>query len=231
MIQEQPGINNKILCIMPSRNRPESCLLAATSLINNISAPLHLVILLDFDDPSLPRYLESKELLPCYHITSPATITARINEIAMRNIGEYDFFHLTNDDTIYRTKGWDTQFISATSQHGVGVYYGNDMFQGINMPTFPFIPSSLVKEVGWLQMPHLIRYFGDTTWQFLAIEMGRKLFYLPDVVIEHMHKLAGKGNDDVDMDIFEHDKLEFAKFVVSSQPLRERLRGKYATTG
>jgi len=176
----------RILTICPSKDRPEQLSNMAKSWVDTVTEPNH-----------------------AFATSSEGTVTECINTIWKDNL-DADFFHVTNDDVIYHSKGWDTQFVNFLKDHP-GIAYGNDLFQGINMPTFPFISAALPKAVGWLQMPTLNRYCGDLVWADIGKTL-HNLYYFDDIKIEHMHKLAGKGNTDVDMEVYAKDVEAYVKW-------------------
>jgi len=204
-------MNKSILTIMCSRERPNECFNAVESFLNT-SSESDLTILLDGDDSNLMAYLEKKEHLHFYMIQKKDTITNRINQSALSNIDKYEFFHITNDDVFYHTKYWDKKFMETLNDYGYGIVYGNDLFQKENLPTFPFISSEIIKELGWLQMPLLNKYYGDMAWKILGIE-ANCLYHCQEIIIEHLHHLAGKGKYPVDMDIYKKDSESFARWI------------------
>jgi len=66
------------------------------------------------------------------------------------------------------------------------VYYGDDGYWGSDMAVAPFITCDLVKAVGYLQMPKLMHLCNDTIWTLLG-DMSNCLYYLPKILIEHIH--------------------------------------------
>jgi len=76
-----------------------------------------------------------------------------------------------------------------------GVTYGDDLYQGERLPTAPFIPASVVLALGYYALPSCRHMFIDDAWGDLGRGLGR-LTFLPDLVIEHLHPLAGKASRD-----------------------------------
>lgn len=115
---------------------------------------------------------------------------------AYKESPDYDYYHLTNDDTIYHTPGWDVKLAEVLDYYGGGISYGNDLLQGKNLPTFPMISANIVKILGWLQMPKLEFLYGDMVWRDIGIR-ANCLYYIPEVIIEHKHVLKTKETDSV----------------------------------
>lgn len=101
---------------------------------------------------------------------------------------------MLNDDQRVRTKGWDARVID-TLRDRPGICYGDDLFQGPKLVTSPFISAPIIKALGWYCLPTCEHLFVDNAWGVLGQTLDC-LTYLPDVVIEHMHPFAGKGDWD-----------------------------------
>jgi len=178
----------KILTICPSLNRPNMLKEMVDSFDATITTDNTLIVV---DDPITP--------------------TECFNKVLLDN-SNYDFYHLTNDDVIYKTKGWD----DLLSRKGK-ICYGNDTIQGDALCTFPMIDGDIVRCLGWLQLPTLKKYCGDVVW----MELGRRLNclkYVPDVEIEHRHFVNGKReNDDPNFwGTYGYDKEAFLEWFTTS---------------
>jgi len=113
------------------------------------------------------------------YVVSFGTVTEAIN-FAFNKYPDYDYYHITNDDVIYETKGWD-KILS----NKLRISYGNDCIQKENLCTFPLIDGDIVRALGWLQMPELDRYCGDVIWKFLGDRLNI-LSYHENVIIRHV---------------------------------------------
>ena len=69
------------------------------------------------------------------------------------------------------------------------------------------IDGDIVRSLGWLQLPTLSKYCGDTVWNFIGKQCGI-LNYCPDVIIEHHW-----NESQVDSDIHKRDMQEFANWL------------------
>lgn len=100
------------------------------------------------------------------------------------------------DDHRPRTPGWDLKLIEALEQlDGPGFAYGNDLLQGKAMPTAWVASAEAVRALGWMMLPACQHMYVDTAILALGEAAGR-IAYRPDVVIEHLHPLAGKADWD-----------------------------------
>jgi hypothetical protein len=100
------------------------------------------------------------------------------------------------DDHRVRTPGWDLKLIEAVEQmDGPGFAYGNDLLQGKNMPTAWVVSAEIVRMLGWMMLPGCEHMYVDNAVLTLGSAANR-IAYRPDVVIEHLHPLAGKAEWD-----------------------------------
>lgn len=155
----------------------------------------------------LEKMLKIFELTKSKHtdiiFSDKGTVTEAINTIFNENLG-YDYYHITNDETEYQTPLWDLKLAKKGK-----ITYGNDLFQGENLCTFPMIDGDIARAVGWLQLPTLTRYGGDVVWKFIG-ERLRILEYVPDVVIEHLWEGCADPQTNLE------DMKRFAEWLPSS---------------
>jgi hypothetical protein len=172
----------KLLMICPTRGRPAR----ARQMIESFFATQHdadLVLCIDQDDPLLTQYenIHYTYFLP----QEPRTTTELIN-IAFKRLPLYRYYGLVNDDFVFHTKSWDRKLIEIIEEYGDGIAYGNDLLRGGDLPCHFIVTGNIVRALGWLQMPALKHLYGDNVWKTIGEAIGR-LYYLPDVIIEHKH--------------------------------------------
>lgn len=145
-------------------------------------------------------------------------ITKIFNDV-FNNNPNYDFYFMANDDIIFNTPFWDLQLAVKGK-----ISYGCDGIQNEGLPTFPMIDGDIVRSLGWLQMPLLNKYSGDTIWGFIGKEC-KILNYMSSVSISHQWH-----ESQVDRDIHIADMAEFSKWLPWSfrdvRKVREVLNGK-----
>ena len=78
---------------------------------------------------------------------------------------------------------------------GQAIVYGNDLHQKEALATIPLIPASLINIVGYFAPPTLNHLHVDSVWDAIGRGIG-KLFYMPEIIIEHLHPDAGKAERD-----------------------------------
>jgi hypothetical protein len=212
-----------LLVLVPSRGRPTNALellteFEATKKFKHTTC----LFVVDEDDPELDAYLE---LLPSGNIEineSIGSMVRALNAAATLHsaIGVYNYIGFFGDDHRPRTKGWDKIFVTKLDRRGGGFAYGNDLYQGANLPTQVVMSSSIISALGWMAPPVLKHLWVDNAWRSLGSATGR-LFYFPEVVIEHLHPFAGKAAMDMgyqrvnSSEMIDHDKAAFARWMAN----------------
>jgi hypothetical protein len=119
----------------------------------------HLIASFDDEDKDIEKYLDicSEYRINCLSSFGD-NVTHHFNN-AYQAFKDYDYFHMTNDDVVYKTKGWD-KLLTDVLKDKPGIAYGDDSIQGQNLPTFPMISGDIVRAVGYLQMTLLDKFSG-----------------------------------------------------------------------
>ncbi len=127
----------------------------------------------------------------------PGTMVAALNEAAVASAVQGQWFAVgfMGDDHRPRTHGWDKLYLEALRELRTGIVYGNDLLQGENLPTQCAMTADIIRTLGYMAPPTLRHMYVDNYWRDLG-RIARCLRYLPDVVVEHMHPLAGKADWD-----------------------------------
>lgn len=221
-----------IRLIVPTRGRPD----AARELSEAFSATAELgttllTFAIDDDDPQLPGYLKS---IPwgsdsrISHVVGPRLrMGPTLNTEAITAARSSSIVGFCGDDHRPRTRAWDTAVEGALLERP-GVAYGDDLIHGPNLPTAAFVSSELIRRLGYMHPPALIHLYLDNFWLHLGTHTH--LAYLPDVVFEHLHPIAGKAEWDsgyVEVNasnVQDHDRLEFDRYLQEDWPVdKERL--------
>lgn len=160
-----------------------------------------LWFIVDPDDPTAEEYPNSLvepvtltyqlgEKLPLSGMLPPLNKAITIPEILPRDVTVVGF---VGDDHRFRTNGWDAAIDDWLAEHP-GIAYADDLLQREALPTQWFVSRSIVDEFG-MGLPTLRHLYIDNYWKAFGSAAGC-LYYLPDIVIEHMHPTAGKGEWD-----------------------------------
>jgi len=215
----------KMCVVVPSRGRPENAERLAQAFIDTqTEADLYFII--DNDDPKWNEYAKNENIkcLPADNKTGGCA--ASLNSGAVRlldilNFPLYDYFVFMGDDHLPRTQNWDQAFIQALGLN-TGIVYGNDLLQGENLPTAFGMSRDLVLQLQGMTFPGCIHLFFDNFVKQLGIDLNY-LKYLPDVIIEHLHPVAGKAEMDEGYarvnqpKWYEEDLLTLQKYIRSQE--------------
>jgi hypothetical protein len=179
---------------LPSRGRPES-MERFIKAYRMTLAECPVFVWIDSDDPERPAY-EKIDYPPHWHIHTGPRFANRCNgviEEMFRRFPDASCYGFLADDLVPRTPRWDLRLANAAGRNRLA--YGDDAFQHSKLATHPVIGGDLARAIGWLILPEIKHQFADTALHTIAQATGR-LVYLPQVVLEHMHPLAGKAEED-----------------------------------
>ena len=235
-------MTNRTCVVVPTRGRPQNITrLLATW--HETGATAQLVVALDDDDPQLDAYLEALDddiRLREVHVVTGTRLrmNGTLNAVAVQLLDRVleppvgtparlpDVIGFMGDDHLPRTHGWDQLVEDALDDLGVGLVYGDDLIQRQNLPTAVFMSAPIVRALGYMAPPVLKHLFLDNYWRDLGLASGR-LRYLPSVVIEHLHPIAGKAEHDETYaqanasETWTHDEAAYAAFVADGGLLRD----------
>jgi len=188
----------KMCVVVPSRGRPENAERLAQA-FKDTGAEADLYIVIDNDDPKWNEYAKSENYkkLPADNKTGGCAKSLNTGAVLLLDITKYplyDYFVFMGDDHLPRTAGWDKAFIQALGTN-TGIVYGDDLLQGANLPTAYGMSRDLVNELRGMTFPGCVHLFFDNFVKQLGLDL-EYLKYLPDVIIEHMHPIAGKAQMD-----------------------------------
>jgi hypothetical protein len=184
--------------LVPTRGRPANAVRLAQAFRDTCRGDdTRLEFFVDDDDPELPNYevaFLDRSLDDChfgYNVGPRLRLGGTLNRHAPVYAGMVSAVGFMGDDHVPRTVGWDVQLLEHVRALPGAVVYGNDLLQGPNIPTAVLLDSRLVTALGWMVPPGLVHLYMDNFWK----ELGQRLTtlrYRGDVVIEHMHPVAGK---------------------------------------
>lgn len=195
----KPG--SDLLVIVPTRGRPESVqrVIQAWADTGAFSDGAELGFLVDADDPRCADYERafyadlhgvwgSMHVLPTWQPLVP-----KLNGWAALVAGHRHFaLGFAGDDHLPRTPGWARAYLDELHAIGTGIVYGNDGIQGQRLPTQWAMTADIVRALGRMVPADVEHLYCDNAVKDLG-EAAGCLRYLPDVLIEHMHPVAGKA--------------------------------------
>jgi hypothetical protein len=220
----------EITVLCPSRGNPEALREAWLSFHDTTMEKSSIFVgVLDDDDPSLKDYVAMAEDTIDLRIDlvprdKSGTMNKALNYAAMRWVKRSNVLGFIGDDHRFRTKGWDRVIGQVMSDTGGGFVYGDDLYMHDHLPTAVFISGKIVEALGWFGPPNCKHLYLDNTWKTLGDATG-SLYYLPDVIIEHMHPIAGKGewyanhlrvNTD---EMYNHDRAAYDEWFAGQRHL------------
>ena len=201
----------KILVLCPSRGRPAAAQETLDAfLATNPGPDTSLLFVVDEDDQTLDRYPGFAFLVS----PPPGSMVAALNAAAMAKVDDYDVIGFIGDDHRFRTPGWDLLIAEVFTKYGSGIAFGDDLAQRANLPTQVFISSGIIKALGYMALPTCRHLYVDNAWRTLGEALGA-LFYIPSIVIEHLHPAYGKGEWDAghllvnSQEMYNHDRLAY----------------------
>lgn len=180
-----------------------------------------LIFVVDVDDAKIKQYEQAFEMHPeARWIKMPEwqPMVPKLNRAAamMQNIGVAMAF--MGDDHMPRTEMWAHRVLAACVLHGSAIVYGRDGIQDQRLPTWWAMTNEIVRVLNGMVPSDVQHLYCDNT----VLELGKAancLRYLPDVLIEHMHPVAGKGQVDHQYmrvnrpEQYERDRLAFEAWI------------------
>ena len=182
--------------VVPTRSRPGNAARLARA-FRETRADATLVLGCDDDDPCLGEYVSVADEFMTFvrlDFRPRTTMAATLNALAPGLAVEFDAVGFMGDDHLPRTPNWDATVLRVLRQHP-GLAYGDDLVHGRALATSIFMSSSVVLTLGYMSPPGIGHLFIDDFWMELG-SRAHALTYLPDVVVEHMHPIAGKAERD-----------------------------------
>jgi hypothetical protein len=174
----------------PTRGRPEALQEMADSAFETSSGNVEVLAYVDEDDPApyFPRGVRvvrgpRVNLSECWN---------RLADVAVGSI-----LHMSSDDIRFRTVGWDetVRAVFGRLPDRIGLVYGRDGIHDAKLATHGFVSREWVDTVGYFTWPEFPCDYADTWLHELAGRIGR-LFYVPSILIEHLHPIVGKSEWD-----------------------------------
>lgn len=192
---------SELVVVVPTRGRPQNAARLAEAFEETVLGRTTLLFVADQDDPELPEYrgLLGAGLIPRLLVYADMGggrgLNYPLNFAARRCASVYEYVGFMGDDHLPRTHGWDTEMIRELDSLSPRIVYGNDLLQGANLPTAVFMQSRMIRTLGCMA-PQVMRHlYLDNFWKELGERTGG-LVYRDDVIIEHLHPVAGKAEWD-----------------------------------
>ncbi len=191
-------INPIISLLMPTRGRPVLVERFINSLIVNTVYLDQVELVLYVDDDDILSHNIDSEMISFKLIIGPRNTMGAYNSACYAE-AQGDIIILVNDDMIIDTLGWDIKIIELHSNIPDQIYlaYGNDLFKRRNLCTFPILSRRtcelLVEPYPKEYQGAFIDYHLFDIFKRLQYAGFYRIYYLDDVVFEHLHYRTGKA--------------------------------------
>lgn len=190
-----------ISLLLPTRGRVEMLARMIQSVAETASHPEAVEVVLYVDDDDTETTQFSVDDIRLKKIIGPRASMGIYNSKCFEK-SEGGIIVLANDDIVIRTDGWDNQLRSVHRRHDDQVYlaYPNDLFKGRKLSTFPVMARSTCMRIGD-PFPRafkgaFIDYHTLDIFERLRRGGFNRIYYLEDVVFEHLHFRTGKSKMD-----------------------------------
>lgn len=213
-------MSRRIALIIPTRGRYKKVeeLIAGFTLA--FSMQLDIYIAIDYDDVDgytdfIKKYKDSG--LFQVIVNPRMRMIPALNWHAKYLAKMYDIVGFMGDD--HRLRNVYTAMLIDNTIGEKGILYGDDGFQGANLPTAVFITSNIINALGYMVPETFTHLHADTVWKRWG-EATNTLRYVQDLKIEHMHPHAGKAESD---DIYD-DVNSGAMYAADNKALEDYMR-------
>jgi hypothetical protein len=185
-----------LMVIVPSRGRPQNIAALHDAWQSTTIGSAQLLIAVDDDDPTLGDYEKV-----CADRGIDLTVGPRLrmcptlNKVASERAPHHFAIGFLGDDHRPRTVGWNQTYVDTLQGIGTGIVYGNDLLRGETLPTQVAMTADIVQALGYMVPPGIKHLWADNVWFDLGHAIDR-IRYLPDVIVEHLHPVVGKGEWD-----------------------------------
>ena len=177
---------NTNLVILPTRSRPDNAERCINALKEH-SVMSDFVIAIDDDQSDLYPRLDGVT----YEVNPRLRMNGTLNLVANKYADKYETIFFLGDDHLVQTPSWDEYLTKAIAHKGYGLAYGNDLLQKHQLATAVMMSTNIIKAVGYMAPPKLVHLYMDNYWMILGQRLGT-LWYFDNVIIEHLHPVAGK---------------------------------------
>lgn len=198
----------ELAVVIPTRGRPENIrrVISAWDFTNAWDVA-DLVLAVDGDDPEHTGYIRLMEetrhpdtgeaLFSVVTLDRWTPMVYKLDKVALNLAltGKYFALGFAGDDHLPQTIGWAATYLEELHKPGVAMVYGDDGYQGRKLSTEWAVCADVVRQLGRMVPAPVEHMYCDNSMMDLFGAAGL-LRHLPQVRIEHMHPIAGKGKDD-----------------------------------
>lgn len=188
----------ELIVIVPTRGRPQNVapIVEAWEKTGAFSDGACLKFAIDGDDPLRAEYVtQIGKHLPAFWRTEPEWLpmVEKLNRAALHAAESSSVVGFAGDDHLPRTEGWASRYLEALST--TGIVSCPDGVRPDNLPTQWAMTSDIIRTLRRMVPAPVEHLYCDNSVRDLAQGAGCYR-WLPDVLIEHMHPMAGKAELD-----------------------------------
>lgn len=201
---------------MGSKSRPDRAAKAWAAIKENAVESDFIIIISEDQQDLYPEIEDVKRV-----IVPKGTYSNQKSQIVIPRYQDKYFTVLgIDDDCVVKTYAFDRILAEPLKEKGYGVSYGNDGFQGQNLPTKWMFTMNICKTLGYPTPPDLLHLYVDNYLKIIGEALG-SLHYFPDVIMDHEHFLNNKAEMDSTYKetnsqvLYDHDKKVFDKYVLN----------------
>jgi predicted O-methyltransferase YrrM len=206
--------------LIPTRGRPDNILkVIAAWDFTNAWDHADMVLVVDADDPEYPSYAALVDehrhpdtdipLFSLFVVPQWVPMVHKLNQAARDLARAYLAVGFAGDDHLPRTINWAERYLTVLREMGSGMVYGDDGYQGAKLSTEWAVTSDTVLALGRMVPADVEHMYCDNAMMDL-FGGAKALRHLPEVRIEHMHPIVGKGETDAQYQRVNH-RDQFAK--------------------
>ena len=223
----QPDLNDNefdLTMYVPTKSRPDNALRLQDQFYKTSRLTSRIVFIKSDNDPLLDHYKDLNE-----SITVSPKKPGFVDPLNLGYLNDrkkvYSFaVGFMGDDHFPRTDGWDEMFVDALLSMKAGLVYGNDGLQGAAIPTQIAMTADIPLTLGFMTLPQLWHLYADNFWLDIGNAI-RRIKYLPEAYLEHMHPAIGKANSDAGYEFSGAFTLDRRDKAVYEDYLRDDLEG------
>jgi hypothetical protein len=224
--------------LLPTRKRIRglSALLSSIEAMTTRPEELEIVLGIDEDDHST-RDFAWHGLNVVKVVVPPGLTMGRLNQACYKaSRGQY--LMAMNDDVLLRTPRWDdkVRFVLDAVPDDMFLVHVNDLLFGQKLCCFPMVSRTYCDIAGGFCPDEYERYRIDDyihqVFDLLGVQGHHRIFYLPDIVFEHLNYVPGHKEERLypqNLEILDRDARRFAVSLPARQAIADRLAQHIAT--
>lgn len=184
--------------LLATRGRPRQVERLFESIIDTAYQPEKVEVVLYIDNDDRKSHHLSHPHLATTRLIGPQTTMGSMHRVCCDS-AQGKYILLIADDNVFRTPRWDQEVRAEFEKYpdGIALVYGNDLIQGRNMCTAPFLTRKSCNLMGGICPAEYTGEFVDTHILDLFCKLRYwgydRIVYREDIVIEHLHHVVGKA--------------------------------------